>query len=186
MIKHSLTDWGIGGPKQSWWYKIQLFNTQHHAGPLLYFDLDTVIVNNVDWICHMPLTYFWTVQDFKSLWRPNHQGINSSIMWWDTRMFDHVWRNFNRQDLRNLMKKYSGDQDYITEAISENQVRFLNQDRVKSWRWQCFDGGYNFKKRIYQQPNTGTMLNNETSVLIFHGKPKPDYCKDTTVIQHWR
>ena len=33
MIKHELTEWpGISGPRRSWWYKMQLFNTAHHAG----------------------------------------------------------------------------------------------------------------------------------------------------------
>ena len=39
-IKHGLVDWGIGGPKKSWWYKLQLFNSEHYSGPLLYFDLE--------------------------------------------------------------------------------------------------------------------------------------------------
>ena len=69
-IKHSLDDWKIGGPKKSWWYKMQLFNTAHHAGPLLYFDLDTVIVKNIDWLVNLPLSYFWAVRDFKYLWKP--------------------------------------------------------------------------------------------------------------------
>lgn len=186
MIKHVLTNWGIGGPKRSWWYKMQLFDSAHYAGPLLYFDLDTVIVNNIDWISQLPLRYFWTVQDFKYLWRPAHQGANSSIMWWDTRTFDSIWRNFSRQDLNALIKKYTGDQDYITEAIDNKQIRFFSTDRIKSWRWQCLDGGYNFKQRIYQNPGSGTVLSNDTNVLIFHGKPKPAELLDPVIVQHWR
>ena len=56
MIKHALTDWSISGPRRAWWYKMQLFNTQHHAGPLLYFDLDTVIVRNIDSVSYTHLT----------------------------------------------------------------------------------------------------------------------------------
>ena len=51
MIKHVLTDWPeISGPKRSWWYKLQLFNSAHHQGNLLYFDLDTVILRDISWI----------------------------------------------------------------------------------------------------------------------------------------
>ena len=57
-IKHTLTDWGISGPKRAWWYKMQLFNPDHFRGQLLYFDLDTVIVNNIDWICNRAPEYF--------------------------------------------------------------------------------------------------------------------------------
>ena len=50
MVKHILDDWGISGPKRSWWYKMQLFNPAHFAGNLLYFDLDVVIANQLNWI----------------------------------------------------------------------------------------------------------------------------------------
>ena len=84
MVKHVLTSWGDLGHKRNWWYKMQLFNTEHHAGPLLYFDLDTVIVQSIDWIVQSNLDYFWAIRDFKYLWRPTDYGVNSSIMWWDT------------------------------------------------------------------------------------------------------
>ena len=35
MVKHILEDWGISGPKRSWWYKMQLFNPTHFAGNML-------------------------------------------------------------------------------------------------------------------------------------------------------
>jgi hypothetical protein len=186
MIKHSLDDWGIGGPRASWWYKIQMFDATRHAGPLLYFDLDTVIVDNIDWITTLPGKFFWTLQDFKYLWRQNFQGINSSIMWWDTQSFDHVYRNFKSKNIQYIMKHYQGDQDYLTREIDNKLVRFLNPDRIKSWRWQCLNGGYDFKRRIYLAPDTGTQVPTQTSVLIFHGKPKPSDIQDPVILQHWK
>lgn len=185
-IKHALTDWGIAGPKRSWWYKMQLFRSDLFSGPLLYFDLDTVIVNNIDWIWRLPTRYFWTIKDFKYLWRPLHQSVNSSVMWWDTRRHEHVWHAFQRETLNDVLKKYPGDQDYINQALDPNQVRFLDQDRIKSWRWQCLNGGYNFKKRTYFLPGTGTVAEKDTSVMIFHGKPKPKDLDDPVIDQHWR
>jgi hypothetical protein len=77
MIKHCLDDWGIDHPRRGWWYKMQMFNPEHHIGPMLYFDLDTVIVNNIDWIWKKPTSYFFAFCDFKYLWSPNFYGINS-------------------------------------------------------------------------------------------------------------
>lgn len=185
-IKHELIDWGISGARRGWWYKIQLFNSVHHAGPLLYFDLDTVIVDNIDWIWNLPLKYFWALQDFKCLWRPGFQGINSSVMWWDTRNFDYVWKNFQSDNLSSIMKQHAGDQDYLTREINSKLLRFINPDRVKSWRWQCLNGGYNFKQKIYYTPGVGTQIPDYTSVLIFHGKPKPADIKDPIITQHWQ
>jgi hypothetical protein len=186
MIKHELTEWGIKGPKKSWWYKMQLFNPAHHAGPLLYFDLDTVIVGNIDWIWQQPTTYFWAVKDFKYLWKPTHTGINSSIMWWDTQKYQYLWDTFNQQDLTKIMRTYRGDQDYISDKIPENQRRLFDTARVLSWRWQCLDGGYDFKRRRFISPKTGTIIDNSASVLIFHGNPKPDQLTDTLTLVHWQ
>lgn len=186
MIKHVLDPLAIANPKRSWWYKMQLFNTAHHAGPLLYFDLDTVIVGNIDWIWQQPTTYFWAIRDFKYLWRPNHTGINSSVMWWNTQHYQHIWDTFAQQDLAVNMRKYPGDQDYISAVIPENQRRFFDTYRVQSWRWQCLDGGYNFRKKCHQAPGTGTHVADNTSIMIFHGNPKPDQITDHMVIAHWQ
>jgi hypothetical protein len=185
-IKHSLEEWGISGPKRSWWYKMQLFNPHLFSGPLLYFDLDTVVLENIDWIWRLPTRYFWAVQDFKFLWRPAHQGMNSSVMWWDTRRYEHVWQGFQRERLSEIIKKYPGDQDYINQALNHNDLRFLDPQRIKSWRWQCLDGGFNFRKRTYLTPGSGTVVPTDTSVLIFHGKPKPKDLTDPVILQHWR
>lgn len=186
MIKHVLEDFGALGPRKAWWYKMQLFNPAHHAGPLLYFDLDTVIVNNIDWIWHLPLTHFWAVQDFKQLWRPTHHGINSSVMWWNTQQFDQVWHEFRRRPLNEVMRRFPGDQDYLTATIAETERRFFDQSRVQSWRWQCLDGGYDFHARRHHTPGSGTVYGDRTSVLIFHGRPKPDQVSDPVIQQHWQ
>lgn len=185
-IKHELDDWKISGPKKSWWYKMQIFNSKYHAGPLLYFDLDTVIIGNLDWLVNLPLNYFWTVRDFKYLWKPSNYTVNSSIMWFNTKQFRFVWEDFSNKKLEKITASYRGDQDYITDAIPAAQRRFFEIDRVKSWRWQCLDGGYNFAQKRHLLPNTGTTVNQPTSVLIFHGKPKPNEINDPVVVQHWQ
>lgn len=186
MIRHDLEPWHITRARRGWWYKMQMFNPQHHSGPLLYFDLDTVIVRNIDWIWQQPLQYFWAVRDFKYLWRPTHTGINSSVMWWDTRQHQQVWQTFQKQDLSTVMRQYHGDQDFISAVISQNQRRFLDSDGVVSWRWQCQDGGYDFRRRRGRTPGTGTQIPESASVLVFHGSPKPDKITDVEVQQHWR
>lgn len=186
MIRHDLTDWNISGPKRSWWYKMQLFDTNKHAGSLLYFDLDVVITQNIDWIWQLPLNYFWGVRDFKYLWRNNSQRLNSSVMWWDTRRFAHIYEDFKKQPITKFIQKYQGDQDYITEAITQDRRRFFDSNRIASWRWQALDGGYDFRTRSYKTPNTGTFLSPATSVLVFHGNPKPAQIQDPVIAQHWR
>lgn len=185
-IRHDLIDWGFGGPKKSWWYKMQLFNANHVCGPLLYFDLDVVITKNIDWIWQLPPQTFWSVRDFKHLWRPTFYGVNSSIMWWDTARYHYVWEQFVKENLAQILKKYHGDQDYITEAIHPDQRKFFDQMLIKSWRWQALDGGFDFKRRSYCTPGTGTNITDNTAILIFHGNPKPDQVQDPVVAQYWQ
>jgi hypothetical protein len=186
MIKHVLEDWGIGGPKKSWWYKMQLFNSQHHSGPLLYFDLDVVITQNIDWIWQQSLRYFWTVRDFKYLWRPTDYTINSSIMWWNTLQYHSVWTAFKNQNLDKILSSYHGDQNYLSASIDGSMRRYFNVDCIQSYRWQCFNGGYDFKNRIYRDPNTPITIAPNTGVIVFHGKPKPDQVHEPVILQHWR
>jgi hypothetical protein len=71
MIKHALKDWpGVSGRKKGWWYKMQMFDPDHIAGTVLYFDLDVVITGDLDWVRELDTRYFWTIRDFKKLWRP--------------------------------------------------------------------------------------------------------------------
>jgi hypothetical protein len=165
---------------------MQLFNPAHHAGPLLYFDLDTVIVQNIDWIWAQPSQYLWAAQDFKYLWKSTHSGINSSVMWWDTTKYQHVWEKFAEQNLEKIMRKYHGDQEFISDLVPQTQRRYLDPTQIQSWRWQCLDGGYDFRRRRYQAPDTGTKLEKNTAILVFHGSPKPHQITDPEVVAHWQ
>lgn len=186
MVKHELINWNIGGPKQAWWYKMQLFNSEHYQGPLLYFDLDVVIVQNLDWICQLPQDQFYAIRDFKHLWRHSNCDVNSSVMRWNTVQFDHVWQGFKSQSLKTVMTRYRGDQDYISAVIPQTERQFFPTDRVQSYRWQCLDGGYDFLRRKHHRPGAGTCLTDQTSVLVFHGQPKPAQIRDQIIQDHWQ
>jgi hypothetical protein len=186
MIKHVLTEWpGIRGNKKSWWYKMQLFNPEHHAGQLLYLDLDTVIVNNLDWITQLGSSQLWAIRDFKILWEPKIQDINSSVMYWHTQKFAKIWEEFSQQNIPRLCAKYHGDQDYLSAVIKPNQRRFFPEKQAVSWRWQAHDGGINPVNRLPLSPGLGTRFGPETSLLIFHGQPKPDQVQDPIIKNHW-
>lgn len=184
-IHHALEEWpGIRGPKSSWWYKIQLFNTNQFAGNLLYFDLDTVIVNNIDWIWKNPPGYFYAPRDFKYLFRPKSATINSSLMWFDTREFDAVYKTFIPQNVLNRQIRFRGDQEYIHSVIPEQKLRYLDNTRIRSYKWEVREGGFDFKTRRSRQPGAPTVIDN-LSVLIFHGNPKPHEVSDPVVRQNW-
>jgi len=186
-IKHNLVEWpGVHGPRRAWWYKLQMFNSKEFSGRLLYFDLDVVIIANIDWILQGSPRYFWCLQDFKYLWRPTWQGMNSSVMYWDTTKFHYAWKTLERQDLGEVMRKYAGDQDYLSAVINQNDRKFFDRELIQSWRWQVKDGGLDMQTRNYRRPNAGSILPPNTSILIFHGKPKPHEIQDPLITTYWR
>ena len=187
MIKHVLTNWPeISGPKRSWWYKLQLFNPEHHQGNLLYFDLDTVILRDISWISQLPTEYLWGIRDFKHLQRPGYSTLNSSVMWWNVEKMSWIWDQFNTTNVVNTSRQYPGDQDYINAVLGHNRIRYFEDSQMQSWRWQCLDGGYDFNTRRHKIPGQGTQIPGSTSVLVFHGKPKPHEINDKVVQDLWR
>ena len=185
MVKHILEDWGISGPRRAWWYKMQLFNPEFHKGPLLYFDLDCVIARNISWILDYDPKQFWAIRDFKQLQNSNVQTLNSSVMWWDTEQFAEVWKNFSLSNINDIVKKFPGDQDYLTQTIPYGRRRFFDDYQFESYRWQVLDGGYDFVRRRHKKPGSGIQLADQTSVIVFHGKPKPHQVTDPLVQKLW-
>lgn len=186
MIKHSLDDWGISGPKKSWWYKMQLFNPAHFSGNLLYFDLDVVIVRDLSWLVKLPTNYFWTIRDFRYLQNYRVSTINSSAMWFNVGKFSWIWNKFSADNLLDTVKRFPGDQDYLNHVLDINQRRFFDDSYFESYRWQCQDGGYDFQRRRHHRPSSGICIKPDTSVVVFHGKPKPHDVSDPIIRNFWK
>lgn len=185
-IKHELTEWpGIAGPRKAWWYKLQMFDPMHFNGRLLYFDLDVVILQNLDWMLDLDTRYFWAIRDFRHHFRGAWWGINSSCMVWDTGNFARVWQDFASNDIAATTRRFPGDQDFLADRLSPDERRYFPEDYVRSWRWEVKDGGMDFKKRIYKRPDAGSVVPPNTRIMIFHGHPKPHEILDPVVTQNW-
>jgi hypothetical protein len=187
MIKHILDDWPEANRhKKGWWYKMQLFNQEHFNGDLLYLDLDVVIVNKLDWITKLSTNNFWSIRDFRYVQKEHLYQINSSMMWWNVPQFNWVWQKFKNSNIKNEMSMYKGDQDYIDFVIPQTQRQYFPEDRIISWRWQSNDGGMIFPEKTAKRPGAGTVISDNTSVLVFHGQPKPhNLLEDVVIKQHW-
>jgi hypothetical protein len=185
-IKHCLEDWnGVSGPKKSWWYKLQLFNANYFDGNLLYFDLDCIINRDITWITQLDTEKFWCVKDFRYLQNPALGTINSSIMWWNVGRFRSVWEHFAAQDVMKIVKQYHGDQDWLNIAIDYKQRRYLDDKKIKSYRWQIADGGLEFPRRVTRNPGLGAVIDSDTAVIVFHGQPKPHQVRDPKIVELW-
>jgi hypothetical protein len=187
MIKHELVEWsGVAGPRQSWWYKMQLFNNQLFSGQLLYFDLDVVVTGNLDWITQLPQRNFWAVHDFRRLWKKSSRTINSSVMYFNTEEYHYIWQKFQQQPIGNIIGSYKGDQDFITEAVNPRHLRYFDLEKILSWRWQIVNNGTRHRSPATTVKNSNIIIPSTASVLIFHGIPKPHEVDAPVVQQHWR
>jgi hypothetical protein len=144
-----------------------------------------VLVRNIDWIRGLNPAQFWAIKDFRYL-QSRPPTINSSMMWWNVSTYSHVWHKFSQSNIDQLSKSYPGDQDYLAQAIDTRQQRFFEDRHFQSYRWQSLDGGFDFKKRQYKAPGTGVTATNDTSVIVFHGQPKPHESTDPLIVEHWK
>lgn len=164
---------------------MQMFDPKRDLGTVLYLDLDVAICGSLDWISDLDSGYFWGINDWRRLWRTRWQGINSSMMYWDTKKFPEIWQHFSGTGLAACLKRYHGDQDLLTDILSSDQIKYFNDDRVRSWRWQIWDGGLDPRTRKYISPDRGAILDEKVSVMVFHGSPKPHEVRDPVIQRHW-
>lgn len=187
MRKVGLDEWpGIAGRRLAWWYKMQIFDPRHDLGQVLYLDLDTVIVNNLDWLLDLDTQWFWTLRDFRYLWNPSWYTMNSSLMYFDHKIFSETWQKFAQEGLDSIRSRHRGDQDYLQSTIPGPLKRFVDTTRVQSWRWQTWEGGIDPRTKKSKKPGSGTNLGANTSLLIFHGRPNPHEVSCPVIAQHWR
>jgi hypothetical protein len=83
------------------------------------------------------------------------------------------------------MQQYPGDQDFISETISQQQVRLMDPTAIRSWRWEVLDGGIDPMTGQYRSHGSGAVVPDGTSILVFHGKPKPHDINDSMLYNVW-
>lgn len=135
-----------------WWSKIELFNPDLDLGPCIYLDLDVSIVGDIS---KLAADRFTMCADFIRA-----EQKNSSVMAWSKAPEEPFWEF--RKDPYAAQKKYKnwpkiGDQALIEDTVPV--IDTFNSIDVLSYK---FGGVKDF-------------LPVETSVVAFHGKPKPWY-----------
>lgn len=145
-----ITDQEIDGVKcikplvhwHGWWQKLSLFGVAD--GPSLYFDLDTVITGNIDFL----VPYTENVLSAPANWgQSGHGGIQSSVLAWNGTLKEPFLRFNYDIDSPRLW----GDQEYLSELYKD---QFTPIEGVGSYKYHCRGG-----------------LPDWCKVVCFHGKP---------------
>lgn len=176
-----LPDWGLAGPRNLWWYKIAIFNPElEWKGPVLYMDLDTIIVKNIDKFFDYNLGKFCICQDFNRKFAQEYPVSNSSIMRFEpggsiaTQLY-----NIFCTDRKASMRKFRGDQDYITDfRKNRDDMEWWPTEWAMSWKWEIMHGGaFHGRPMIdahdYHNLDVPYIIPDDCSIVVFHGYPGP-------------
>ncbi len=175
-----------------WWNKLWFFSpelaTAVGPGQVLYFDLDTVIVGNIDEYLDFSstqasLAILRDMGGWKSPKPPSQVGWGSAIMSWPVGWGHHIWNEFSRDTNQQMRGHGHGDQGYIKYMTKPEDV-VLWQDivtgnsQVISYKWNLRD------------PNRGNPdppVPRGVSVICFHGRPWPHEVANLSWMQqHWK
>ncbi len=155
-----------------WWSKIELFRPGLSKSKyLLYFDLDTVIINSVDCVLGLNSHSFIALDPFNA--RKKSEGaLASGMMKWESNLYHFLYEKFNK-DLIETEYAGKGDQDYIWDVFKRNGIPFgkLQND---------VPGIYSFKKHCSQR------LPRDARIVCFHGNPRPKDVTNSWMSMHWK
>lgn len=145
-----------GWPK--WWPKIEIFKIQ---GPVLYLDLDTVIVENIEPLIESAKKHkFVAIRDFYKDSRME-RTLGSGVMFWNGDM-SYLYDEFLKDPTRHMAEctttRWWGDQGFIEKHIKETPVYWqdIAPSKLVSWKVHCKNG-----------------VPNDAVIVAFHGKPRP-------------
>lgn len=100
-----------------WWNKLALFKPRIHdlQGSLLYFDLDMIVVRNIDDIARFP-------GDFLAVpaARAEH-GFAATLLRFEIGRYERVWDRFAGR-AADVMQNVYGDQNWINACLGQSEV----------------------------------------------------------------
>jgi hypothetical protein len=142
-----------------WWSKIELFRPDLlQEDRIVYFDLDTVIVGNID-------EFLLQDADFVGLrlfrHAPQKEGkyAGSGILGWkNDGSFDFMFKQF---EYESHPGQFRGDQDYFSWQLCRKNIRF-------SYWQDLVSGIYSYKRHVRING-----MADDAKVICFHGTPRP-------------
>ena len=159
-----------------WWSKMELFRPDIE-GDILFFDLDTIIYNNLQDIYDMcfnnslpiMIAPFQAANDYNNIYDDTFyqkynlylRNIGSGVMWLPKKIRKKVWEKWMQNPHHWMEKcKESGDQHFISYCLSkQGEILFfqkLKKQSVVSFKIDC----------IGKPPK-------DAMVICYHGTPRP-------------
>jgi hypothetical protein len=136
-----------------WWSKIELFRPGLFSGPVVYLDLDMVIMRNVE----LPAPETLPANGIAVHREIGHADkIGSALMFWRPDAAQMLYGQFlTATDA--YMERFRGDQDFIHHVLMAKH----GVEAIPPWSWASY------KWHIRQHGPDGV------DIAAFHGKPRP-------------
>jgi hypothetical protein len=150
-----------------WWSKIELFRPGWaDTERVLYFDLDTLILGNIDDLLELGDDFYglrpWNAANLRA------GNCASGIMAWKNGDYGFLYEKFNATEINRL-----GDQAYISAALKAHGGTFTPlQDAAP--------GIYSYKRECRRHGPPG-----DARIVCFHGRPRVHEVMDAWVKEAW-
>jgi hypothetical protein len=151
------------------WRKLSLFSPalrSHLAGPMLYLDLDVILLNSLDGF-FLPNTPFAVIKDYKRFrWR-NFRTGNTSVFLYEADRDYGVYQRLIELGER-VRKNFRNEQEFLTDLMWRSGfLRYWPRSWCVSYKYHCVPA---FPFSLWRQPSPPPGAH----VLVFHGRPKPE------------
>lgn len=152
-----------GKQLNGWWLKLELFRAGLFAGPVVYFDLDTLILGDITDI--VTDSYGFACL---SNWKGGGTHISSAIMAWDgTEDLSHLHTTFDKKMVPQYEKSWErwGDQGYIQDYLGRPWTSMLTRfpGRIVHYKTHCRGKNKEFPGGAPRG----------SSIVCFSGQPRP-------------
>ena len=171
---------------EGWWNKMQLFREDVlPRGEYIYFDLDVVIVDNID--CLFEHEGFGIIRDFIN---PDDgllggKEYNSSVMKFtqDRELWTYFTENQSRWREEQQRCSFFGDQNVISDFLNK---KGFDKPFPDQWIWSFKVGTVRGKRPLDHTKWFGTAIPKGGKICVFHGQPNPDQVIVPWVTENWR
>lgn len=150
-----------------WWSKIELFREDLPHLPSVYFDLDTLILGNIDELMSIPEEYgtFHVLRGFNQnrSGMKNNENFASGIMCGNFYEYSEVYNKFKDGVEKYKSIKYNdwrnGDQGFIADVLQDKGV-----GRIQNKLWDDYIVGKRYIMR--------NKITKQTRVIAWSGEPR--------------
>lgn len=158
----------VPGIVKGWWNKLHMFESppaHYHAERTVYFDLDTAIISNIDWLMEYDSSSIIGLENLGIL-NSKYEDITkyvdhfqSGVMSWNTFECKPISQIFF-SDPQKFSNQFRGDGEFLDALLDKNLRKYIQREfpgKLTSYKYDAYENG----------------ITDDLSIICFHGQPSP-------------